>query len=387
MNIKPTSSSLPHYAFLDALRGIAATGVVLVHSALAAGASTLSAKKLTTVAWSGQRGVQLFYVVSAFTIFLSLDSRSPNETSPTRNFFIRRFFRIAPLYYLAILLNLSMQHFTAFRNDRGPETTLDLILAATFTHGLSPTAIMHGAIAGWSIGVECIFYLFAPFVFARVTDFRRALILVLCAGAFFPMSSFILCRFFHSEDWLAYLWFLSPGIEMPVFCFGIMAYFVWKARGTIQIGHHKNASLLLLAVAAEMFASSLPDSNATLLWSSLAFVPLLLALSLHPWSAIVNRVTVGLGKVSYSIYLLHFIPLCFFSKALLTKAPHLAGTAAGILVLFLAAMVATYLLAALSYRLIERPGIRLGKALILSLENRGASGEIRKPVLAGSRPV
>ena len=274
---------------------------------------------------------------------------------------------------------------TGFRNEHGPETAFDLLLAVTFTHGFSPTAIMHGAIAGWSIGVRERVYLFAPFAFARITNFRQALILVLCAGAFFPISSFIVCRFFNSPDWMGYLWFLSPGIEMPVFCFGIMAYMVWKARGTIQFGHQKGASLLLLAVAAEIFFSSLPNSTATLLWSSLAFVPLLLGLSLHPWPVIVNRLTVGLGKVSYSIYLFHFIPVYFIRQTLLVMAPHLSGTAAGILILFSSAMISVLLLASISYRLIERPGIWFGKALILHLENRRTTEEIRKAALAESR--
>jgi peptidoglycan/LPS O-acetylase OafA/YrhL len=46
----------------------------------------------------GARGVQLFYMVSAFTL-LSV-SRQPFNA---RSFFIRRFFRIAPAFYIAMI--------------------------------------------------------------------------------------------------------------------------------------------------------------------------------------------------------------------------------------------------------------------------------------------
>lgn len=52
------------------------------------------------VALTGQRGVALFFIVSAFTLFLSYDNRK-EERHPTRNFFIRRFFRLAPMAFLS----------------------------------------------------------------------------------------------------------------------------------------------------------------------------------------------------------------------------------------------------------------------------------------------
>jgi peptidoglycan/LPS O-acetylase OafA/YrhL len=41
--------------------------------------------------------------VSAFTLFLSHDNRK-SECNPTMNFFIRRFFRLAPMLYIGILV-------------------------------------------------------------------------------------------------------------------------------------------------------------------------------------------------------------------------------------------------------------------------------------------
>jgi peptidoglycan/LPS O-acetylase OafA/YrhL len=43
-------------------------------------------------------------MVSAFTLALSYNSRSQKEEHPTKNFFIRRFFRIYPLFIFTCLL-------------------------------------------------------------------------------------------------------------------------------------------------------------------------------------------------------------------------------------------------------------------------------------------
>ena len=58
---------------------------------------------LQILANKGKYGVQLFFIASAFTLFLSRHRRSEVGN---KNFFIRRFFRIAPMYYLGIILYL-----------------------------------------------------------------------------------------------------------------------------------------------------------------------------------------------------------------------------------------------------------------------------------------
>ncbi len=84
---------------IDALRGIAVLGVIVIHAA--------NVPHVPNTIWNlalpGQRGVQLFFIVSAFTLFLSRERR-PDEAHPDRNFFLRRFFRLTPMFYLATVL-------------------------------------------------------------------------------------------------------------------------------------------------------------------------------------------------------------------------------------------------------------------------------------------
>src|SRR3954453_3371021 len=89
--------------FIEALRGYAILGVVLTHST----------QKLTdlphwlhNIGIQGARGVQLFFIVSAFTLFYSLSRKYETHSLEVKDFFIRRFFRIAPAFYAAFLFYL-----------------------------------------------------------------------------------------------------------------------------------------------------------------------------------------------------------------------------------------------------------------------------------------
>lgn len=88
------------FEYIDSLRGIATLGVIAVH------ASQQVLPKSHTIHWlmeMGASGVQLFYIASAITLCMSLEAGTQWETHPIRNFYIRRFFRIAPLFWLTVI--------------------------------------------------------------------------------------------------------------------------------------------------------------------------------------------------------------------------------------------------------------------------------------------
>jgi len=87
--------------YIDVLRGIAVLGVLMVHCSYF-GSNFVFPKVIKSFFENGAMGVQLFFFTSAFTLFLSMNNRIDNEKLPYINFFIRRFFRIAPIYYLGI---------------------------------------------------------------------------------------------------------------------------------------------------------------------------------------------------------------------------------------------------------------------------------------------
>ncbi len=94
-----------HLGQLDALRGLAILNVMLVHAVYWGPEHMLALRPalLLMIAFAGQRGVQLFFLVSAFTLYMSHVNRR-DEAHPTINFFLRRFFRLTPMLYLSVVL-------------------------------------------------------------------------------------------------------------------------------------------------------------------------------------------------------------------------------------------------------------------------------------------
>src|SRR5947199_8521127 len=100
-----TNRSAPrHIPVFDALRGYAILAVLVVHTRIALRQAIPA--KLSMVLGFGEHGVQLFYLVSACTLFWSLANRTSADRAPIRAFFTRRLFRIAPMFYLAIITGL-----------------------------------------------------------------------------------------------------------------------------------------------------------------------------------------------------------------------------------------------------------------------------------------
>jgi peptidoglycan/LPS O-acetylase OafA/YrhL len=98
-----------HFYFLDALRGIAALWVVLYHAEAGGHLGALTAyfpSWLTLVLFrSGHLGVAVFFVLSGFVIAHSLRNTKIDFAS-SQNFMMRRFLRLSPPYYVAIVLVL-----------------------------------------------------------------------------------------------------------------------------------------------------------------------------------------------------------------------------------------------------------------------------------------
>lgn len=74
-------SEINQYDFIDALRGIAILLVIATHIAPIA---PPSGDILRRIAQSGAYGVQLFYIVSALTLFLSTNQRSHTEKNRSK---------------------------------------------------------------------------------------------------------------------------------------------------------------------------------------------------------------------------------------------------------------------------------------------------------------
>ena len=354
-----------HLGHLDSLRGIAVLGVLLVHSVFGVPGVLPVGAKAQELAFFGQRGVQLFFIVSAFTLFLSSQNRR-DETSPTRNFFIRRFFRLAPMFYLSTLASRLI-----WPSYSG--STTDIAISLAFLHGLSPSTILKGARGGWSVADEALFYMVLPLLFRWIKSLKQASIwFIVCV----PGTMLLLHLLVHADpanhEFYTFFSFIA---EFPVFLCGIVAFFIWRDFLPQQPADPRKRELfpvVLFSLLAVLYAM-LPTTNAKIVSTSMLLAGVLLLLSFRSSALLVNAPTRFLGKISYSMYLVHFYFMDFLWTGKAERFSPLGHSAYAIAAFhFFGTLFLTVPLSFITWRFIEEPGIRLGRRLIDLLEGRAA---------------
>nr|WP_246664555.1 acyltransferase [Rhodoblastus acidophilus] len=317
----------------------------------------------------GALGVSLFFVASAFSLFFALARRKDRSS---RKFYIRRFFRIAPLFYVFTVLS-------CLGPDFGPPSDFfGRVLTASFLFNLLPGYQIGAVYAGWSVGVEMVFYVLFPAIFLVVNTLERSvaawiaaalLLWPLDAGLRWLMASYFshLTRY-PTFDLIFFARFL------PVFMIGVIAFHGGFALKKLERSREIGAGLLLAALLGllaffylwrgdgltELARTHLPWP---LIEQSIIFGAFLVGLMNAPSRLLVNRFTCFLGTLSYSIYLVH-LPLIMNFKPLYKSVLALSDDGG---VQYIACAILTFLVlipvAGLTYVLIERPGIRLGRLM------------------------
>jgi peptidoglycan/LPS O-acetylase OafA/YrhL len=253
-------------AALDAGRALAIVGVVAVH--LSFQFPNLP-DAVTLMARMGQYGVQLFFVISAITIFMTLEmdhQRCADARHVTLRFYIKRFFRIAPLYYAAIAVyGLISYGATRWGIERawvlGAHGPIDVLLNLVFLHAFSPTAINNVVPGGWSIGVEMLFYMIAPLLFfLAMNRTRLALATVLLLGLSVAVMSMSDCNGTLecnvSNNSFSYFW---PPVQGPCFIIGMWAWYAFRTHllGSSDVGRRAPMFYLLLALMFGLLTGTL----------------------------------------------------------------------------------------------------------------------------------
>jgi hypothetical protein len=235
---------------LDFLRGLAIVGVLAIHVSQAFPSGL---RIVDFVFSSGWVGVNVFYFVSALTMCLMWTQRE-GESNPTRKFYIRRFLRIAPLFWLAIPLYLAL-------NGTGPSYdapngigSVQITLTALFLHGFWPDSINSVVPGDWSIAAEMTFYVVFPFVIASFGS-RRHLYLALAIS----INLFNVCVFkpqayaffvaYYGSGHEAFVWnalHLSFVNQLPIFLAGCALFFALRNHiALVQLPDHQPDSRCL----------------------------------------------------------------------------------------------------------------------------------------------
>jgi peptidoglycan/LPS O-acetylase OafA/YrhL len=330
---------------LDVLRGLAIAGVMAIHVSQ----SFPSGFKIVDFVFgSGWVGVNVFYFVSAMTMCLMWTQRA-GETNPVRKFYVRRFLRIAPLFWLAIPLYLAV-------NGTGPSYDapngigpLQVILTATFLHGFWPDSINSVVPGDWSIAAEMTFYLVFPFVILSFGA-RRHLYLGLAVALhlfnvlFFKPWAYQIFMAYYGPGHEAFVWsalHLSFLNQLPVFLTGCALFFA------LRDGFAKpDAAMLALLVALSFAADRVTTSHEfnylmiNLVLGAFVYGCIRLEARLAPLEA--------MGRNSYSMYLSHFAVI-----AGLHQIWPLADGLASLLLAYACTAALSYLVSRATWHLVE----------------------------------
>lgn len=365
---------------LDSLRGIAILMVIAGHTA---GLTAPQSEWLVQFSRLGARGVQLFYVVSAFSLFLSFRARSQSGGFSYAGYFIRRLARIAPMFWLSIALYLAVYGMKG--NYWAPDglTPISVFLTAIFMHGWHPTSINSVVPGGWSVAVESTFYILLPICFIWVRSMNGALIATaMCLIARHALGVWYMSTFGGafpaSQTYLPYsfAWIFWTPAQLPVFMLGIVLFFLRDRLASI----HRDVTMCFFAGAIVLITISqystveamLPDQFV----AAIGFMLLCIAAIDGKFRILDNIALQTIGRLSFSIYLLHGMILHLSQKPALKglalmqldRVPDLAYP-----VSFVAIAVMSSAVAAVTYRFIEQPGMAFGARIAKLAEGRQPS--------------
>jgi peptidoglycan/LPS O-acetylase OafA/YrhL len=369
---------------VEGARAVAALLVLVVHVAFVAGLTTAGGAVGAYTA-RAEVGVGVFFVISGFLLYRPwvIAHRDGVAGPPLGRFLIRRALRILPLYWVVLAVTLLL-----VPRSR-PTDALDAVLLPLLGQVYREQTVYLGVPQAWSLCVELVFYLALPAYAAllaragrRANDWQRAEWTGIAALYLGGLAARGLLEATSPVPWSVWHGLLPVWVDLFALGFALAVVSVRWAEGSDapQVLQRPVGALACWLAAAVVFAvlargiglgrdplyergtgQALAEQ---VLWGLFAVLVLLPAVAGAP-RALTARSVAFLGLVSYGIYLWHQAVVESVIEAShwdVFRAPFWA----------LLAVVAglTVALAAVSYRLIERPAIALGHRLRNSTHQR-----------------
>jgi peptidoglycan/LPS O-acetylase OafA/YrhL len=352
-------------SYLDGLRGIAVLLVFFSHTS----GRGFQLHPSLNFQGLGHIGVYLFFVLSAFLLGNGLFNEGVNAISVKR-FYIKRLFRILPLYYLVLLTVFAFQYYYH-------------AVDPTYLHikGGSMGLIKHlllyqGDGVFWSVVVEMQFYVFVPLIVYLLIKFRGKALAFLWALAILHFVLYI-CKFLHWPMYTNLIGSFTPnsmknGMYLDMFMAGITASYLLKYNFEFLDRHKKtiqwiSSTLFILLVCVTIILVSKNFMNFHEPFYKLRYVSILYAIVFSFFTLSVyignsvntlldNMFMRNMGVWGFSIYLLH---MAVFQTAHLFNINGILGFFIVLPIL----MIVSYL----TYTFIEKKSIDISYYLINKL--------------------
>jgi len=305
---------------VDGLRAIALIAVLLFHA------------KLGKFVSGGFLGVDVFFVISGYVISLSLLRQIEADKFSFREFFIRRILRLVPpLLFTLFMSNLfSIWASTAEHRMRTADLSLSSLLSVSNFHLLfqSDYFDVSGRVKPylhtWSLSVEWQFYLSWALIskmiysFCKTKNSRLTLICVLAATSL-VFSEFYVRKYPTRVFYMVYYRYAE------FMCGAIPA---WNHFHNVKVHNEAPASrtnyyLLARNAISVLFISfvilAFAKFDETMTFPGLSAIPVCLSTGIIICTSsgtivgnvFLNPVIQYLGKISYSVYLVHWPILVF----------------------------------------------------------------------------
>ncbi len=341
-------------AELDGLRGIAIL-LVIVHRFWPRSGTGVWAD----AAGAGWIGVDLFFVISGFLIAgILLDTRG--EPGFFRNFYARRILRIFPLYYLfvgGVLIAFSGN--AEFREHSGSPIWY-LVHLGNIPESMLDNDVPYRLAPVWSLAIEEQFYLTFPLLVAMVAPQRlgRVLVAMIIAAPLIRLGTMLVAP---DRERIQYLFTLC---RLDTIAVGCLLAVIFRRIDLARYREIIVRSAAAIVCVAALFAldtglDRTTPLGRTLGYSVVAFgcasivALVVLYRGAHETAVLRFAPLAYLGKLCFGLYLLHRP-----ADTIVTALAARAGIDAQLWLLPVKLVVAV-VLATISWRLIERPFLKL----------------------------
>ncbi|MFT4033366.1 MAG: acyltransferase [Siphonobacter sp.] len=351
---------------LNGIRCIAAFLVIFHHLEQAKEAFGIrNIYEISIIKHAGRLGVGLFFVLSGFLItYLLLQEKGNFGDISARKFYLRRVFRIWPIYFLLIFLScfifpkLSLFYFPGASETLHYYYTNRLFLLSIVlpNYAFVLYGLPYWCAQTWSIGVEEQFYYLWPWIIKYP---KKTIYIVFIFGF---ITIFLLWFGLHDliatdiQKYDSILTFIGQFRLLIMALGGGGAYLVYSNNKTIlPFLFQKNVQIVVYIVFLILFFSGFhfPGFMEVYAFFFLFFI-LNLAANAGSIISLENPFMNYMGKISYGLYLYHVFVTVFVIN-ILNAYLGLISSSAYNGILYISIFVFSIAISALSYEYLEKP--------------------------------
>lgn len=351
-----------HFKNLTAIRFFAVSAVIIFHIETAKHDFGLASRYNDPHFYLlSKLGVCLFFVLSGFLITsLLVKEKEQFGSINIKKFYVRRILRIWPLYYLLIILTLYiLPKIPGFYLPTWYNPYSDLTGNSVFMLFILPNVqvaifgYIPFAAQAWSIGVEEQFYIFWPFVVKRFKELRQLKLFIIGFIALFAAFKLLLlmgARWYHRESLYQLYLFLSTKLQLNCMMYGALFSIINLNNEEKRKYTSKPVQIIFLSAVVIFF---LPGSMYKhFVWDLYSVLFGGIILNLVNKTSILNIdnfLLNYLGKISYSIYMLHPLIIALILKAGVSSNFYL----------FISSFAVSILVSSLCYEYFEKKFLRV----------------------------